>query len=1498
MTNKQSRLFVWLFLAMLGMVQTAVAADFKDFSVIVNNQEGTLLTAEEQVEGTAINFGVAVAADGTVSRVAADDASAVATVSGKYHSDHGCTNLTVVVPVTGNVKISVGQCTYSVNDIVVKNSDGATVVQKTPGQACWKNDRSNVTELYYAGEATTLTISGMNYCPYVAVEATDFVPTKYAISYSLGSETAEGVVPAGEEVTGGDTYTIVKNFTLYKEGYTLTGWTDGAATYATGETITPASDLALTPVFTANTVSLADRNEAVDVTFTFRRDQGAPTVGYEGQTGIWVTQAVVNGTTVDIKADFSTSPGKFANANWTDWAQMNSGTRWTVPSCKGATVTIEAYSAPTTTTIDGQTDYETTGNTISKVIAGTTETIDVVIGDGSYYRYIKVNLPVVQSAGGQTYADEATSVVWALDDATTGVTTVTPIDAFSITAFDLGDNVTTDGTGTGQATYPDGTKVVMTKFAPKNGKEDAVTANVRPVAGLTFTPTKISTYIARFGTDVENGVTVTAIANGESVLLGNYTAPRNNQAQDVDKFGSNSNYTNQIVIELTEEQQAKLATTDIFSLSLTVGVGSGKQGGFGQLTIEGKVNGTIADVNKYVLNIEANPAEGGEVSIYPKADEYAENDEVTLTATENFGYDFVNWTDMTGNVVSTEAKFKYTVTADETLTANFKKVNTYALNLVVDGTNDYMVKIVPAPTVIDGKNMYEEGTAVQLTADQYEGLVTFTNWSDGETNSGKTVSMTGDIELTAYYTENDIIAGWDFYKSGGSGRKADFASEENDAAALNLVNTENPDDVQGWLDKSAEAAGGYESFAGAAVNWRVGSQAGDVGNYHWQTKLNAEVFTDINVQFQMLYNYNAYQTYDAEYSLDGEAWTKFGSLSMTAAKTPASFEGKLPEATNNQKDLYIRLIADKTSKIDGTSSANDGNALAMFFITGTPKLIDDGKAPALVSSVPAEDATGASATGKIVLTFDERVKLTNEAKAELCAVLPTDGASQGETIRLTPVVSGKTITFEYKGLEYSTEYGFILSAGSVADMTDNTLNEDIIIHFTTMTRPSVTKAFYDEVVGSVDELVTAINNANTRADKTTRYRIFVKKGTYKMPTGANKSYEQGSYPDPITYVSGSNISFIGEDRDATIITQDDEVNKTTFAGQYGTTSVYDGIGQSDVLQLSGSDYYFQDITIKSGIEDGRGRNLAIQDKGSKSVYKNVCLFGYQDTWTSNSNQGLYYFEGGVLRGRTDYLCGKGDAYFKDVDLMMTGTGGYLAVPSTPKNIGWVFKDCTIKSEKSETDGKYTLGRPWGSGTPVAVYIDTKMEAVPSAIGWNEMSGGWPKRFAEYNSTTANGTVIDLSGRKKIFAETHENNPILTAEEAVEYSNMGNMFGDWDPTLDTEQAPTPKNVTISGTTLTWDDSQYALLWAIVKNGQVVDFTNEPTYTVDDTSATYAVRAANEMGGLGEAAEASVATGIEEIVNKTADDAIYNIKGMPVKNATRGIYIIGGKKVVVK
>ena len=1484
---------------------------------------GSFFTAEENQ--SVISAGLKMNADGTFTRVAADDETANAIITGKYHSnEHGLANFSATVKVEGPVKVSMGTCAWG-GDVTVKNAEGETVATfNTNTGACYHNDKvNNIVSAFYKGEATTLTISGGSYTPFFAVETVDpqDIPNDAKVTFVLGDEAndVQGVVPAEMTVEIGSTITIPANRTLYWEGFTLVGWTNGGEPLAPGTELTITEDTELYAAWQENTVGLNDRTEAVTVKWDFQQKNGAPSVQWQNQDNlVWVAQADVAGKTIDVALPFSTNPGKFNNTNWTDWCQLNNGTKFTVPSCKGATISIEAFNelgvakqeGQALLSIDGQTDY-TTGKTVSYTIAGAAESVDVVIGaEGSYYRYIQVVLPKVeQQGGGETFDHVAGTINWPVGNEQQPVISDEIAGAISSASVSAGTDLTIESTS-----YFD---TEMVKYTPKTGNAGNVEGvmieyRVKPAKGVTFQPTQVDYAAVKVGTDNATYSWSYTVDGQESTITQVDPKPdllRNNGSNSVENGGT---------AKLMHTETFKnVGECNEFTFRFYISAcANNKNICIGNVTISGIVNGESVSVNMYELATAVAPAEGGSINVYPVSDQYEEGTEVTLTATENFGYDFVNWTNAEGNEVSTEAKFKYTVNADETLTANFKAVETYELALTVDGTNDYMVKISPAPEMVEGKMMYEAGTAVQLQADQYEGLVTFTNWSDGETNSSKLISINEDTEITAYYAQADIIAGWDFYTAGANGRKADFYAQDNDADALTLVNTESGE-TSGWLDKSTLGGGGYESFKGAAVNWRTGTKNGDVGNWHWQTKINAEAFTDINVQFQMLYNYNAYQTYNAEYSLDGENWTGFGSVTMNGTRQVGTFKQQLPTEANNQTELYLRMIADKNSKVDGTGSTNDGNTLAMFFITGTPKLVDDGTAPVLVSSVPADGATGASASGKIVLTFDERVKLAD-------TFMPTATLSNQT---LTPTVSGKTVTFEYKGLEYSTEYTFTLPGGSIADLTNNFIVDPITLSFTTMVRPSVTKGLYDYVVENVEDLVAAINQAATRNDQNTRYRIFIKNGEYILPRGAVKHYRhtngksgseevvywEGDQTDPITYFNASNVSFIGESRDGVIITNDEpDDDDVTFTGQYGKASVFEGIGQSDVFQIGSrvSGLYWQDLTVETGMADSRGRDIAIQDRGTKNIYKNTALRGYQDTWTSNNDSGLYYFEDGYVRGRTDYMCGKGDIFWNRVELRQM-KGGYAAVPSKPAKYGWIYKDCVINGDESGVDGNYTLGRPWGSGTPIALFIDTKMNVVPSAIGWNEMSGGWPARFAEYNSMTSTGSQVDLSGRKHWWHEGgkdsnptvgEENNPVLTAEEALENSDLHRMYGDWDPTLATEQAPIPSNVELNkgSKTLTWTDSNYALLYAIVKNGKVVDFTTEATYTVDDAEATWAVRAANEMGGLCEASEATITTGISEMENEfdTVPDRIYNINGIRVQKAQKGLYIVGGKKVVIK
>ncbi len=873
------------------------------------------------------------------------------------------------------------------------------------------------------------------------------------------------------------------------------------------------------------------------------------------------------------------------------------------------------------------------------------------------------------------------------------------------------------------------------------------------------------------------------------------------------------------------------------------------------LKIYGNVD--ISTVSVSNLTTKSNPAAAGNIKNIPAGTLFEKDSEVTLTQTPNFGYHFVNWTDGNGNVLGTDASVTVKMTADMTVIANYQSVNTYELILnTTEGAQDYMVNLNPAPHMDGNKKMYEEGTTVTLTANNNK-ILTFTSWSDGTTANTNTVTMNSNQTITANYQATDYIAAWDFYKRGNNGRNADFyANDDNASAALTLRLEDGT--TAGWLDKSYEAAGGYEG-RNAAVNWQTFNRS---NNYYYQIWVNASEYKDIKVSAEMLLNYNAYTVQKVQYSLDDKEWKDLGTITLAEVKTWTEGEFTLPSEANYMPKVYIRWIPDYFSSVAGTSSEKDGTSIANIFVFGTSSIQDDGKAPELVSTVPAEGSSSASATGKIVLTFNEKIQLTDNAKATL----------NGESINISVV--GKTLTASYKGLPYNKEQVFTLEGGSVSDLTNNVLNDPITIHFTTMNRPTVNKMIYNKIVSTVEEFKEALNIANSIKDKGTSYRIFMHNGTYDLGQ------------ETLTTTSGWNVSLIGESMDGVVI-----VNHPTE----------EGIGVTATLLNTGENLYMQDITLKNAYDyvGTTGRAVCLQDRGNKTIAKRVKLLSYQDTYYSNSRS-RFYWEDSELHGTVDYLCGEGDVYYNRCLLYMEDrtSGDVIAAPSDKLKYGYVFLDCTIDGADSQK-GKYNLARPWHSGC-CAQFINTTMNILPTTAGYTEMGdNGVPDIFAEYNSMTATGSVVDLSGRKTKYIYNNgdlvlepKHSPILTKEEADALS-IDNVMGGtdgWDPRVVTEQAEAPANVKLEGTTLSWDYNDYVLCWAICKDGAVIDFTTENKYTVSDTSGKYSVRAANEKGGLGEAAEANSSSGIEEIItNDVVNTTYYNTAGSRVDAKAKGVII---------
>ena len=134
-------------------------------------------------------------------------------------------------------------------------------------------------------------------------------------------------------------------------------------------------------------------------------------------------------------------------------------------------------------------------------------------------------------------------------------------------------------------------------------------------------------------------------------------------------------------------------------------------------------------LNNYVINISSNPSNGGTVS---GGGAYHYGDNCTVTATTNYGFNFINWTE-NGNPVSNQPSYTFTITSDRNLVANFT-------------TQNYIITVMANPTeggTVSGSGGYNYGDNCTLSATANAGYI-FQRW----TKNGTQVSTNPTYSFT------------------------------------------------------------------------------------------------------------------------------------------------------------------------------------------------------------------------------------------------------------------------------------------------------------------------------------------------------------------------------------------------------------------------------------------------------------------------------------------------------------------------------------------------------------------------------------------------------------------------------------------------------------------------------------------------------------------------------------------------------------------------------
>lgn len=262
--------------------------------------------------------------------------------------------------------------------------------------------------------------------------------------------------------------------------------------------------------------------------------------------------------------------------------------------------------------------------------------------------------------------------------------------------------------------------------------------------------------------------------------------------------------------------------------------------------------------------------------------------------------------------------------------------------------------------------------------------------------------------------------------------------------------------------------------------------------------------------------------------------------------------------------------------------------------------------------------------------------------------------------------------------------------------------------------------------------------------------IYIKNGTYKEKL--------------VLATSKTNVTFVGENAEKTIITYDDYASKKNrFGEELGTTG-------SSGFFVFGDDFTARNITFQN-TAGPVGQAVAIRITGDRVVFENCRFLGFQDTLYTRGYESRQYYKDCYIEGTTDFIFGASTAVFENCEIHSKEGGHYVTAASTPENheFGYVFMNSRFTGAAQEAS--VYLGRPWRPYAKVVV-MNSELGKHIKPEGWhnwNEPDKEKTVFYAEYENIGEGVTP------KKRVSWSNQ----LTQTEAQKYT-LENIFDGWNP----------------------------------------------------------------------------------------------------------------------
>ncbi|HWP53871.1 MAG TPA: pectinesterase family protein [Pyrinomonadaceae bacterium] len=266
---------------------------------------------------------------------------------------------------------------------------------------------------------------------------------------------------------------------------------------------------------------------------------------------------------------------------------------------------------------------------------------------------------------------------------------------------------------------------------------------------------------------------------------------------------------------------------------------------------------------------------------------------------------------------------------------------------------------------------------------------------------------------------------------------------------------------------------------------------------------------------------------------------------------------------------------------------------------------------------------------------------------------------------------------------------------------------------------------------------------------------------------------KGVYQEIVYFRNKDNVTFLGEDREQTIVRYANNevfnphpvnIRTNELAGTFPSR-------RAAVMVDNSNDIQIVNMTLQT-IAFGQAEGLLMT--GRRNILSNVRVIGSGDALQVN---GPAYIVDSIIEGAGDTILGRGPAFFEHCTLKSRSV--FMWIRNTVANHGNVFKDCTFIGTAEPT----TLARSPKNGNSTYPYAEAVLlNCTLSGIlpeGWSAADEGGKVRFWEFQSRNPDGSPVDVSKRSPLSRQLDEKKD---ARLIADYGNPAFVLDGWQPQL--------------------------------------------------------------------------------------------------------------------